>query len=73
MSALGWTQDKPTKSGWFWYREPGLNMDQPMPVWVYEVKESVYAQLIAPRQHAFVIRNVEECRGQWSGPMDVPV
>ena len=38
-----WTTDKPTTPGWYWYREPGLNLDTPCPAWVFDVKPRLYA------------------------------
>ncbi len=42
---MTWTLQKPTKPGWYWYREPGLNLDKPMPAWVYQSGQVLYVKL----------------------------
>ena len=31
--------DKPTISGWYWYKETGKNLDAPLLVWVFETSK----------------------------------
>jgi hypothetical protein len=30
-----WTRTKPTQTGWYFYREPGKNLDKRMEAWVF--------------------------------------
>jgi hypothetical protein len=75
-----WTPKKPPASGWYWYREPGLNMDKPLPAWVYEVQHHrdgldgriAYAHLMAQHEQRPVTKRVSDCTGEWAGPMTEP-
>jgi hypothetical protein len=40
---MTWTSDKPTQSGWYWYREAWKNMDRSMPAWVFQTGKILYA------------------------------
>ena len=70
---MPWTKDKPSRSGWYWYREPGLNMNRPMPAWVYDLGRDFYASLMAVHSEP-VVKNVKDCKGEWeaAGSMEVP-
>jgi hypothetical protein len=77
---MTWTLHKPTKPGWYWFREPGLNLDKPMPAWVYEVLHNrvgeqgkiVYVQLMAQHEEQPVTKRVSDCQGEWAGPITPP-
>ena len=68
---MTWTKEKPTKSGWFWYKHPDLNMGKPMPAWVFDSHRLMYVRLMAVHSDP-VDKNVKECEGEWYGPIEVP-
>ena len=68
---MTWTIDKPSSSGWYWYREPGFNMDKPCPAWVFDSHQLIYVSLMAVHSEP-VVKNVNDSSGEWSGPMEVP-
>jgi hypothetical protein len=43
---LSWTRNKPTRPGWYWYRERGVNLDFPMTAWVFEQPPFVHVALL---------------------------
>jgi hypothetical protein len=77
---MSWTLHKPIKAGWYWYREPGVNMDKPCPVWVYEVLHNragaqgkiIYAQMMAQHEPQPIGKRLDECKGEWAGPISPP-
>ena len=42
---MTWTMQKPTQPGWYWYREPGLNLDKSMPAWGCLTGQILYVKL----------------------------
>lgn len=44
-----WTSTKPTKTGWYFYREPGKNMDKPVSVWVITTGKQLYVSMFVPQ------------------------
>ncbi|MCS6297217.1 MAG: hypothetical protein H8K09_13355 [Nitrospira sp.] len=64
----------PTISGWYWYREDGLNLDRPMPVWVFEHSGRIYADLCTVHEPATFrcTRMVTDCPGDWLGKLEPP-
>ena len=65
------------KTGWYWYREPGVNMQKPFPAWVYHNRAGaqgkiVYAQLIAQHEPHPIGKRLDECKGEWAGPIHSP-
>jgi hypothetical protein len=64
---MKWTTEKPTESGWFWYRGP-LSEDQPMVVHVYDVGKIFYT---GPWPDGHTVR-LERSFGEWAGPLEPP-
>ncbi len=72
---MSWTFTAPTPGNWYWYREPGLNLDRPMPAWIFGTGEHmVYATLCAVHEQGNfqTTRHIQQCPGEWSGPIPVP-
>ena len=71
---MTWTTHKPTVSGWYWYQENGKNMDLPMPAWVFDTTNMLYACRYGPHELlAFrEAHRVDDCDGLWWGPVEVP-
>lgn len=68
---MSWTLEKPSKSGWYWFREPGLNLDKPMPAWVYQSGESFCVKLCGAYEDCNEKR-LDELKGEWAGPISPP-
>lgn len=68
-----WTTEKPTKQGWYWYREAGG---------VIMIELVQFERSDAPLLFALMYRSqrgsyqyeqqVEEFFGEWAGPVEVP-
>ena len=72
--ALTWTKERPVKEGWYWYQEDGKNMDSPMPAWIFDASSIRYACRYGPHE-LLCFREphrLDECPGQWCGPIEVP-
>lgn len=71
---MTWTTDRPTVSGWYWYKEAGLNYDKPMPTWVFDTGGLFYASRMAPHELANIAttQRLTSCPGKWWGPVEVP-
>jgi hypothetical protein len=71
---LVWTSDKPTQSGWYWYREAGKNTDKPMSAWVYKNGPFIFVSMFAPNADIPRQENgqTKDFKGQWWGPVEVP-
>jgi hypothetical protein len=69
MATTGWTPDKPTRLGWYWYQEAGTNGDTPMTVWVFASDAGRFALRFASDEpQSFRDPHpLEECPGWWSG------
>jgi hypothetical protein len=68
-----WTRNHPQPGCWYWYREPGLNMNRPLPVWIFDSGTIGYAALCAVHDGDSTIRRVEHCPGEWAGPILEPL
>jgi hypothetical protein len=68
---MSWTLHKPTKSGWYWFREPGRSLDRPMPVWVYQSGEVFYVQFCGAHED-FDDKRLDDLKGEWAGPITPP-
>ena len=66
-----WTTAKPIKPGWYWFREPGLNLDKPMPAWVYQSGQILYVKLCGAHEDV-EDRGLNELNGEWAGPITPP-
>lgn len=64
----------PQKSGWYWYREDGLNLNRPMPAWVFGSEVCLYTELCAVHEPATFCRTrkVRDCPGDWLGVVEGP-
>lgn len=72
---MTWTSTKPLAGYWYWYREAGLNLDKPMPAWIFDTGGNmVYATLCAVHQYKDFrhTRNLQACKGEWWGPVEMP-
>ncbi len=72
---MTWTTDTPTNGGWYWYQEDGINLNKPMPAWIFGTGgKHLYADLCAvhERQDFASVREVTTCKGRWTGPMETP-
>ncbi len=71
---LAWTFDKPTRPGWYWYKERGVNLDYPMPAWVFDQPPFVCVLLFAvqERDKYRQVKQVKEYAGEWWGPFGAP-
>ena len=65
---MSWTLQKPTTPGWYWFREPGLNLDKPMPAWVYQTGQILYVKLCGAHE-AFEDTRLTDLKGEWAGPI----
>jgi hypothetical protein len=68
---MSWTIEQPTKPGWYWFREPGLNLDKPMPAWVYQTGDIVYVKLCGAYEDC-AEKRLDELKGEWAGPISPP-
>jgi hypothetical protein len=71
---LDWIFDKPSRPGWYWYRERGMNLDFPMPAWVFDQPPFLYVSLFAvhERERYRHVKQVKHYSGEWWGPFEVP-
>jgi hypothetical protein len=71
MTTMGWTPDKPTRLGWYYYQEEGINGDTPMIAWVFASDTGRFALRFASDEpQSFRDPHpLEECPGWWSGPI----
>jgi hypothetical protein len=67
---MNWTNDKPWKTGFYWYREPALPGGVDPHATIVEVVIS---------EESFVVRlgddgdqDLETFAGQWMGPIEIP-
>ena len=72
---MTWTTDKPTKEGWYWYRE---KMIEPECVLVFE---GIYESADGWTERRMMCRSIDEgddstsvkhLSGEWAGPIEVP-
>lgn len=70
---MKWTSDKPTASGWYWYREAVKNMGKPMAAWVYNAPY-LYVCLCPVQDADKTLRTtrVTDQTGEWWGPVEIP-
>ena len=67
-----WNTEKPTRSGWYWFR-PTPNAS-PYPVKIFDANEVTYIWPVndrATRQENVTIR-LADCDGEFAGPMEPP-
>lgn len=63
MPELRWTNERPTKPGWYWYRDARFS-DHPRAYYVRE--DGTIAHPDDAEAH------VNELSGEWAGPADSP-
>ncbi len=59
-----WTTEKPTRTGWYWWRRPSIPED--VIVEVYKDKRNPAMLMLRGRGRLYVQR------GQWAGPIPEP-
>lgn len=67
---MEWTQEAPTKPGWYWYWSPEWDSDAPL-----SVLEVIWHNAEGGRLDAWDSdegRNVETYSGYWLGPIEEP-
>jgi hypothetical protein len=69
-----WSSCPPVVSGWYWYKEPGRNQDQPMAAQVFWDGETLQASMFlsqgeTPRRES---GKAEDFPGDWCGPVGMP-
>jgi hypothetical protein len=67
---MNWTNDKPWKTGFYWYREPTPSDDTPHAATIVEVvisEESFVAKLGEDGD-----RDLGTFTGEWMGPIEIP-
>ena len=71
---MTWTSTKPTTGGWYFYREPGKNMDEPMAAWVFHHPPFLFVTLCPVQEMKRVLHTtrVTDHDGEWWGPVDLP-
>ena len=68
---MNWSTEKPTRPGWYWFREPGLNLDKAMPAWVYQTGHIFYVKLCGVHEE-FEEKRLNDLKGEWAGPISPP-
>jgi hypothetical protein len=71
---MTWTTEKPTTSGWYFYRESGKNLDKPMVAWVFTSGKFIYVSLFLPHGQMPYTETgqTKDFSGEWWGPVEVP-
>ena len=71
---MTWTKDKPTRSGWYFYRQPGKNLGKPLSAWVYTQARTVHVSMHAPHDipQSCPTAQAEDLTGEWWGPLEIP-
>ena len=67
---MNWTFDKPSQTGFFWYKAPAQSRGVPSPVTIVEVvicEESFVAKLGEDGEQDLVT-----FMGEWMGPIEIP-
>jgi len=69
---MTWTFTKPPTTGWYFYREPGKNIDKSMAAWVYIKRAVVYVYLFSPHTELPSIDHGQpkDYPGEWWGPVE---
>ena len=64
---LRWTTDKPTRPGWYWYREG----EGPEIYWVFAAPFNGQVRMYAGHKDEGGIW-IDSWRGDWAGPLEPP-
>ena len=66
-----WTTEKPTKPGWYWYRDKDIPTQ---PVYVYNAVGGLFVELWNGEIRSFESRSGrwKSMSGQWAGPIREP-
>ena len=69
-----WAQEKPTRAGWYWYRESGVNLDMVMSAFVFGTPSCLCVSVLAVHsEHTYQgMTHVSDYHGEWFGPLTVP-
>ena len=71
---MTWGRETPTRSGWYWYREHGVNLDFPMSAYVFGTVSCMYVTLLALHSDTKFqeMKPLSDYHGEWCGPLKVP-
>jgi hypothetical protein len=66
---VSWSKDNPSRSGWYWYREVGVNLDLVMSAFVFGTPACMYVSVFAVQSEAKyqLMRHVSDYQGEWCG------
>ena len=69
MSKLFWTTKKPIKQGWYWYRETSTSPAHPVKIFGPKL---FYAWPMDDRPRENEMKDIDDCHGEFAGPLDPP-
>ena len=67
---MTWTTDKPKQVGWFWYRK-----DYDSHVHLVKISNAgdvLYIRSLDDSAHANLTVRLDDCSGEWAGPLELP-
>jgi len=68
---MTWTTDKPNQLGWFWYRkDPNSHVRL---VKISDAGVVLYLRSLDESGHVDLTVRLEDCSGEWTGPIVPPV
>jgi len=68
---MTWTNEKPTQVGWYWFRKD--RDSRAHPVKIYNAGVVFYLWPMDHYARAHVTVRLEDCSGEFAGPMEPPV
>jgi hypothetical protein len=66
---MTWTTDKPTKQGWYWYREMPTSPAHPVKVFGPKL---FYVWPMDDLAKDNETKDIGDCHGEFAGPMEPP-
>ena len=64
---MNWTKERPTKAGWYWYQGPHEQSEPEVLAVEFDDEFDRFVQFgVGPQAW------VDECNGQWAGPLEPP-
>jgi hypothetical protein len=63
---MNWTEEKPTKEGWYWHKI--IHHSRPRVLHVFKLA----GELVVDNMKWSSPAKVEDCRGLWAGPIEEP-
>jgi hypothetical protein len=67
---MTWTTNKPTKVGWYWYRKDPHSHAHP--VKIYDAGIVLYLWPLDDYAKAHITVKLDDCSGEFAGPMEPP-